>query len=95
MEDAGQKLKRARERLDLRYRDVEEARLRIAESRHNSEFRESPSARLAGNRKQGTLPSISVLFTLRIVPAGFCEVYEWYGVKIGDIPADAAELKSR
>ena len=38
MEDAGRKLKRARERLNLRYRDVEQASVAIAERRHNPEF---------------------------------------------------------
>ena len=39
MEDAGQKLKRVRERLNLRYRDVEQASLRISERRQNDERR--------------------------------------------------------
>jgi len=38
MEEAGRKLKRARERLDLRYRDVEQASLRIAERHKSDEF---------------------------------------------------------
>src|SRR5271163_3335868 len=38
MKDAGQKLKRARERLNLRYRDVERASIRIAELRQNEDF---------------------------------------------------------
>ena len=35
MEDAGQKLKRIRERLNLRFREVEEASIKIAE-RHST-----------------------------------------------------------
>ena len=38
MEEAGQKLKRARERLNLRYRDVEEASNQIAARHNNDEF---------------------------------------------------------
>ena len=38
MEEAGQKLKRARERLNLRYRDVEEASNQIAARHSNDEF---------------------------------------------------------
>src|SRR5574341_364506 len=54
MEDAGQKLKRARERLNLRYRDVEEASLRIAEKRGNGEFGIALS-RLADIENKGTV----------------------------------------
>ncbi|MEN6608412.1 MAG: hypothetical protein ABFD60_14295 [Bryobacteraceae bacterium] len=93
MEDAGQKLKRARERLDLRYRDVEEASLRIAERRHNSEFAIALS-RLADIENKGTLPSIYRLYSLcAIYRLDFCEVLEWYGVKVGDLPADAAGIE--
>ena len=38
MDDPGQKLKRVRERLNLRYRDVEEASLAIAQRRQSDEF---------------------------------------------------------
>ncbi len=38
MEEAGQKLKRARERLNLRYRDVEDASNQIAARHNNDEF---------------------------------------------------------
>jgi len=93
MEDAGQKLKRARERLDLRYRDVEEASLRIAERRHSSEFAIALSG-LADIEIKGTLPSIYRLYSLcAIYRLDFCEVLEWYGVKIGDLPADAAGIE--
>ena len=38
MEDAGQKLRRIRERLNLRVRDVEQASLKIADKYHNDDF---------------------------------------------------------
>ena len=47
MEEAGQKLKRIRERLGLKYRDVEEASTRIAEANQNDKFVVALS-RLAG-----------------------------------------------
>ena len=52
MEDAGQKLRRVRERLNLRVRDVEQASLRIAEKYRNDEFavlinRISPKSKIA------------------------------------------------
>jgi transcriptional regulator with XRE-family HTH domain len=92
MEDAGQKLKRARERLNLRYRDVEEASLRIAERRQNDEFVINLS-RLADIENKGTVPSIYRLYALcaiyRLDPV---EVMEWYGVSLSLLPADAASI---
>ena len=41
MNDAGQRLKRARERLNLRFRDVEQASIRIAELRQNDLIRQA------------------------------------------------------
>ena len=38
MEEAGQKLKQIRERLGLKYRDVEEASTRICRQHQNDEF---------------------------------------------------------
>jgi transcriptional regulator with XRE-family HTH domain len=89
MEEAGQKLKRARERLNLRYRDVEEASLRIAERRHNDEFIIALS-RLADIENKGTVPTIYRLYSLcAIYRLDFSEVLEWYGVDIPDLPADS------
>ncbi|MGD0013342.1 MAG: helix-turn-helix transcriptional regulator [Bryobacteraceae bacterium] len=89
MEEAGQKLKRARERLNLRYRDVEEASQRIAERRHSDEFIIALS-RLADIENKGTLPSLYRLYSLcaiyRLDPA---EVLEWYGVDLSSLPADS------
>jgi len=92
MEDAGQKLKRARERLNLRYRDVEEASLRIAERHQNDEFVINLS-RLADIENKGTVPSLYRLYALcaiyRLDPV---EVMEWYGVNLSGLPADAASI---
>ncbi len=38
MEDAGQRLRRVRERLSMRFRDVEQASQKIADKYHNDEF---------------------------------------------------------
>ena len=54
-EDAGQRLKRARERLKLRFRDVEEASAKIAAKRGNDEFVVALS-RLADIENKGTVP---------------------------------------
>ena len=57
MEEAGQKLKRARERLNLRYRDVEEASNQIAARHNNDEFSIALS-RLSDIENKGTVPTI-------------------------------------
>lgn len=92
MEDAGQKLKRARERLDLRYRDVEEASQIIAERHKNDEFAIALS-RLADIENKGTMPSLHRLYSLcAIYRLELAEVLEWYGVKANELPADAARI---
>jgi hypothetical protein len=93
MEETGQKLKRIRERLNLRYRDVEEASLRIAERRKNDEFIINLS-RLADIENKGTVPSIYRIYSLcaiyRLDPL---DVMEWYGVDTSMMAADAAAIE--
>ncbi len=93
MNDAGQKLKRARERLNLRYRDVEELSQRIADRRGSDEFAIALS-RLADIENKGTIPSIFRLYSLcAIYRLDLAEVLEWYAVPIGGLAADAAALQ--
>lgn len=93
MQEAGQKLKRARERLNLRYRDVEEASLRIAERHKNDEFIIALS-RLADIENKGTVPTIYRLYSLcAIYRLDLREVMEWYGVDISQLPADAMSVE--
>lgn len=90
MEEAGQKLKRARERLNLRYRDVEEASSRIAE-RHGSDEFAIALSRLADIENKGTVPSIYRLYSLAaIYRLDFSELLEWYGLDLALLPADSA-----
>jgi transcriptional regulator with XRE-family HTH domain len=93
MEEAGQKLKRVRERLKLRFRDVEEASTRIAARRGNDEFVVALS-RLADIENKGTMPSIYRLYSLcAIYRLDLAEVLSWYGVSLSTIPADAAIIE--
>lgn len=93
MEDAGQKLKRIRERLNLRYRDVEEASQKIANRRGNDEFAIALS-RLADIENKGTVPSLYRLYSLcAIYRLDLNEVLSWYGVDPTDLPADAAGIQ--
>ncbi len=92
MGEAGQKLKRARERLNLRYRDVEQASIRIAEMRKNDEFSIALS-RLSDIENKGTVPTIYRLYALcAIYRLDMAEVLEWYGVDLAELPAHAAAL---
>ena len=92
MEEAGQKLRRVRERLNLRYRDVEEASLQIAERHKNDEFALVLS-RLADIENKGTVPTIYRLYTLcTIYRLDILEVLDWYGVDVSGLPADAVNI---
>ncbi len=89
MEDAGQKLKRIRERLRLKYRDVEEASARIAEANQNDEFIVALS-RLSDIENKGTNPGMYRLYSLcAIYRLNFDEVLSWYGVCLDRLPADS------
>lgn len=95
MEAAGQRLRRARERLDLKFRDVEQASQLIAERRGNQEFVVLIS-RLSDIENQGTIPSIYRLYSLcAIYRLDLSEVLGWYGVPVELIAADAAMIHIR
>jgi len=93
MEDAGEKLKRVRDRLSLTIRDVEEASRKIASRHQNDEFVVGLS-RLSEIENKGTVPTIYRLYSLcsiyRLDPI---DVLEWYGVKVGDLGADAIAVE--
>ncbi len=89
MEEAGQKLKRVRERLRLKFRDVEEASARIAARHANDEFTVALS-RLADIENKGTIPSFYRLYSLcAIYRLDMAEVLSWYKVSLSDLPADS------
>jgi transcriptional regulator with XRE-family HTH domain len=89
MEDPGQKLKRLRERLGLRYRDVEELSQKIADRRKDSEFSIAIS-RLADIENKNVVPSIYRLYTLcAIYRIDMAEALGWYGVSVEDLAKDA------
>jgi transcriptional regulator with XRE-family HTH domain len=92
METAGQRLKRVRERLGLRYREVEEASQRIAHKRENPEYAIALS-RLSDIENKGTVPSIFRLYSLcSIYRLDVRETMRWYGVEVDDIPLESAGL---
>ena len=92
MDRAGEKLKRARERLKLTFRDVEQASQKIAAHRQNDEFAIALS-RLADIENKGTLPTIYRLYTLcAIYRLDFDEVLSWYGVPRDELASEALRI---
>jgi hypothetical protein len=88
-EEAGQKLKRVRERLRLTFRDVEEASARIAARHQNDEFIVALS-RLADIENKGALTSVYRLYSLcAIYRLDLNEVLSWYGVSPSSLPCDS------
>lgn len=92
MDEAGQKLRAARVRLRLRYRDVEELSQRIANEHQNQEFVVGLS-RLADIEHKGTVPSVYRLYSLcAIYGLEYAIAISWYGIPLHDLPADSARL---
>lgn len=90
MEDPGQKLRRIRERLNLRVRDVELASQKIADKYHNDDFAVLIN-RVSEIENRNLVPSIYKLYSLcAIYRLDFHEVLEWYGISLGALPADAS-----
>jgi len=93
MEDAGEKLKRVRDRLSLTIRDVEEASRRIASRHKNDEFVVGLS-RLSEIENKGTVPTVYRLYSLcSIYRLDLLEVMEWYGVDVGELAADTTAVE--
>jgi transcriptional regulator with XRE-family HTH domain len=89
MEDPGQKLKRIRESLGLKYREVEDASARIAEVRGNEEFIVSLS-RLSDIENKKTLPTMYRMYSLcAIYRLEMIDVLSWYGITLDTLPGDA------
>ncbi len=91
MELPGQRLRRARERLNLKFRDVEEATQKIAERHSNPEFAVLLS-RLSDIETHGSIPSIFRLYSLCcLYRLDLMEVLGWYGVPVESMAADAGK----
>jgi transcriptional regulator with XRE-family HTH domain len=93
LERAGEKLKRARERLNLTFREVEQASQEVAARRGSDEFAIALS-RLSDIENKGTLPSIYRLYTLCVIyRLDFDEVLRWYGVPRDQSLGDVAHVQ--
>jgi transcriptional regulator with XRE-family HTH domain len=92
LEEPGRRLRSVRERLRLRYRNVEEASQRIASRHRNDEFIVGLS-RLADIENKGTIPSIYRLYSLcAIYGLDFNTALSWYGIDLKRLTVDAAGL---
>lgn len=92
MDRGGEKLKRARDRLKLTYRDVEQASQKIAARRGSDEFAIALS-RLADIENKGTVPTIYRLYSLcAIYRLDFDEVLRWYGVPRGELASETLQI---
>lgn len=92
MERPGEKLRQARERLGLTYRDVVEASQKIAQRRNSEEFMLALS-RLADIENKGTLPTVYRLYTLcAIYRLDWKEVLRWYGIPLEMLSSDALQI---
>jgi transcriptional regulator with XRE-family HTH domain len=90
--EPGQRLRQARERLQLKFRDVEEASQRIADGHGRAEFVVCLS-RLADIENKGTVPSLYRLYSLcAIYGLEVRAVLLWYGIDLRELAPDAAMI---
>jgi len=93
MERPGEKLKRARQRLALTYRDVEKASQQIAKRQDNVEFSIALS-RLADIENKGTVPTIYKIYSLSaIYRLDLHEMLGWYGVPVDLLASEALKIE--
>ena len=91
-DEPGQQLRRIREQLELKYRDVTEASQRIARQNTNSEFAIGLS-RLSDIENKRTVPSIYRIYSLAAIYAlDFNHVLDMFGVPVRNLPKDSSRL---
>jgi transcriptional regulator with XRE-family HTH domain len=92
-EEPGRRLKRIRERLNLTYREVEEASMRIARRHNNCDEFNLGLSRLSDIENKGTIPTLYRLYSLcAIYRLDFVEALSWYGVDLAELPTDSLLL---
>jgi transcriptional regulator with XRE-family HTH domain len=88
-EEAGQRLRRVREKLGLKFRDVEEASQRLADRYGNEEFVVGLS-RLSDIENKGLLPTVYRLYSLStIYRLDYVDLLSWYGINLSEQAADS------
>jgi transcriptional regulator with XRE-family HTH domain len=87
-QSAGWKFRQIRERLNLTYREVQYASLKIARAKFSPEYLVSIS-RLADIENNNTVPTIYRMYTLCVVyRVGVREALSWYGVDWSEFQRD-------
>lgn len=93
--DPGRRLKAARERLGLKYREVQDATSALARVYANEEFSIGLS-RLADIENHGTVPSVFRIYSLCAVYGLSIElVFSWYGINLAKLPRDTLKIQHR
>lgn len=94
MMEAGLRFKQIRERLGLRYRDVEEFSQQIADRHRNNEFL-VPISRLSDIENRGAIPGLYKLYSLcAIYRLDLAEALSWYGANPCELPADSVAVST-
>jgi transcriptional regulator with XRE-family HTH domain len=89
MEEAGEKLKKIRQKLKLSFRDVEEASTRLA-ARYASEEYVVALSRLSDIENKGVTPSVYRMYSLcAIYRMDLSELLSWYKVNLSALPSDS------
>lgn len=89
MEEAGEKLKKIRQKLKLSFRDVEEASTRLA-ARYASEEYVVALSRLSDIENKGVTPSVYRMYSLcAIYRIELSELLSWYKVNLSALPSDS------
>jgi transcriptional regulator with XRE-family HTH domain len=90
MHNAGWKFRQFRERLNLTFRDIEEATRHVANAKLNPEYLVTIS-RLSEIENNNVVPSIYRLYSLCVVyQVSFAEALRWYGVNLQSFLNDAS-----
>jgi transcriptional regulator with XRE-family HTH domain len=93
MNDGGYRLKRARLRLGLTFRDVERASDAIASSKHCADYF-LPISRLSEIENHAAQPTIYRIYSLcAIYRISFAEALLWYNLDLSELGADSERLE--
>src|SRR5258708_8974432 len=90
----GLRLRQAREKLGLTYRDVERASFELASKRGRPEFILHIS-RLADIENHEVVPTLHKLYTLAVIyPLDPREIFRWYEIPLDESSGGSAEFPS-
>src|SRR5688572_6755676 len=95
MSGGGWKFRQIRERLNLTYRETEEATAVIATAKLNPDYQVSVS-RLFEIENKNVVPSVYRIYSLcATYRVDFCEALRWYGLDLREFQRDAGLFQRR